>query len=136
MRERREESDTEEAARGEEKERGSIAAGFNNLSIETAGTEEEAAEGLAVSLDIQVEEEEGCEGEEGCGGTQRALGDLEFFTQEAESSRTTLIDARNGFNKLSRLAMLWNVQHCWSAGARFAFNFYKHWAQLLLRQTG
>ena len=32
--------------------------------------------------------------------------------------------------------MLWTVQHRWPAGARFSFNFYKHWAQLLLRQMG
>ena len=32
--------------------------------------------------------------------------------------------------------MLWTVKHCWPAGARFAFNCYMHWAQLLLRQTG
>ena len=30
-------------------------AGFNNLSIETAGTEEEAAEGLASTLEMEVE---------------------------------------------------------------------------------
>ena len=47
-----------------------------------------------------------------------------------------LVDARNGFNKLSRLAMLWTVQHRWPVGVRFAFNCYRHWAQLLLRQTG
>ena len=56
--------------------------------------------------------------------------------QEAEPSGTTLVDARNGFNELSRLAMLWTVRHCWPAGAIFAFNCYKHWAQLLLRQPG
>ena len=28
------------------------------------------------------------------------------------------------------------MQHRWPAGARFAFNFYKHWAQLLLGQPG
>ena len=32
--------------------------------------------------------------------------------------------------------MLWTVWHRWKAGARFAFNFYKHWAQLLLCQPG
>ena len=31
--------------------------------------------------------------------------------------------------------MLWTVRHCWPAGAIFEFNFYKHWAQHLLRQT-
>ena len=60
----------------------------------------------------------------------------QFLTQEAEPSGTTLVDARNGFNELSRLAMLWTVQHLCPAGARFAFNFYWHWAQLLLHQPG
>ena len=59
---------------------------------------------------------------------------LEFLTQEAEQSITTLVDAHNGFNELSRLAMLWTVRHRWPVGARFSFNCYRHWAQLLLRQ--
>ena len=33
-----------------------------------------------------------------------------------------LIYARNGFNKLSRLAMMWTVRHLWPAGVRFVFN--------------
>ena len=47
-----------------------------------------------------------------------------------------LVDALNWFNELSRLAMLWTVQHRWPAGARFAFNCYRHWVQLLIRQPG
>ena len=47
-----------------------------------------------------------------------------------------LVDARNGFYKLSRLAMLRTVRHRCPAGARFAFNCYRNWAQLLLRQPG
>ena len=85
---------------------------------------------------MEVNGDRESEGEDGGGGTQRALEALEFLTQEAEPSGTTLVDARNGFNKLSRLAMLWNLRHRWPAGARFAFNCYKHWAQLLLRQPG
>ena len=73
-----------------------------------------------------MEEEEGIEGEEGGGGTQRALEALEFLTQDAEPSGTTLVDAHNGFNELSRLVMLWTVRHRWPDGARFAFNCYKH----------
>ena len=46
------------------------------------------------------------------------------------------VDARNGFNELSHLEMLWTVRHCWSAGARFTFNCNMHWAQLLLRHSG
>eukprot|EP00957_Ditylum_brightwellii_P178874 13625507-Ditylum_brightwellii.AAC.1 len=43
---------------------------------------------------------------------------------------TTLVDARNGFNELSRMAMLWMVRHRWSSGAQFMFNCYQHWAIL------
>ena len=45
-----------------------------------------------------------------------------------------LIDARNGFNELSRLAMLWTVRHLWKNGARFAFNCYRHEVQLIVRR--
>ena len=83
-----------------------------------------------------MEEERTSNGEEGGDGTARSLGDLEFFTQDADPSGTTIIDACNGFNKLSRLEMLWTVRHHWLAGARFAFNCYRHWVQLLLRHLG
>ena len=76
---------------------------------------------------MEVEAYRGSEGEDEGGETQWALGILEFLTQEAEPSRTTLVDARNGFNKLSRLEMLWTVRHRWLAGSRFAFNCYRHW---------
>ena len=45
----------------------------------------------------------------------------------------TLGDATNGFNLLCRLNMLWVVRHRWPKGARFAFNMYRHQANLLLR---
>ena len=51
-------------------------AGINILSIETAGTEEAEAEGLAAALEMEVEEDRGSEGEEEGGGNQRALGAL------------------------------------------------------------
>ena len=113
-----------------------MAAEMGNLTIETAGTEEGVAKGIASALEMEVEEDRGRKGEEEGGGTQRALGALELLNQEADPSRTTLVDARNGFNELIRLAMLWTVRHCWLAEVRFAFNCYRHWAQLLLRQPG
>ena len=88
-------------------------------------------EKLKATLEMEVKEIG--KGEEGGDGTQRSLGDLEFLTKDAEPSGTTLVDARNRFNKLSRLAMLWTARHCWLAGARFTFDLYRHWAQLLLR---
>ena len=79
--------------------------------------------------------EEG-EGEEGGYGTIRALVAIELLTHEAYPSGKTIIDARNGFNKISRLAILWTVKHLWPAGARFEFNCFRHWAQLIFRQPG
>ena len=111
---------------------------MGNLTIETVGTEEEAAENLQVALNMDIKEagEDVVEGKELCDGTQRALGDLESLTQDAEPIRTTLVDTRNGFNELSRMAMLWTVRHRWPEGARFTFSCYRHWAQLLLRHPG
>ena len=107
---------------------------LNNLTIETAGTEEEVAEQLEVALEMDMEETG--EGGEGGDGTRRALGALEFLTQDSDPSGTTLVDARNGFKSLGRLEMLWTVCHRWPAGTRFAFNCYRHLAQLLPHQLG
>ena len=85
---------------------------------------------------MEVEEDEENEVEEGGGGTQGALEALEFLTQDADPSGTMLVDARNKFNKLSCLVMLWTLRHRCPAGAIFAFNCYKHWAQLILSQPG
>ena len=48
------------------------------ISVQYAaqGGEEEAAEGLAAALGMEIEEDRGSEGEEGGDGTQRALGAL------------------------------------------------------------
>ena len=88
------------------------------------------------SQEMEVEEIRGREGSDEGGETQRELGSLGFLTQEAEPSGTMLVDACTSFIELIRLAMLWNVQHRWPVGARFYFNCYRHWAQLLLRHPG
>ena len=85
---------------------------------------------------MEVEEERGKKGDNEEGGTQRALGALEFLTKDAEPSGSTLVDARNGLNKLICLAMLWTVRHRWPAGTRFAFNCYRHWVKIILCQNG
>ena len=138
VRARREETEDEAVAEAEEEEEGGggVAGLLNNLNIETAGTEEEASEVLIEALRMEVEEEGASEGEEEGGGTLQALRALELLTQEAYQSGTTLVDAHNRFNEMSRLAMLWTVRHRLLAEARFAFNCYKHWEQLLLRQPG
>ena len=92
---------------------------LNNLNIETVVTEEEAADGLEPTLGKEMKEDRDSEGEERGEETQWSLGALELLTQDAEPSATALIDARNGFNKLSLLPMLWTVRHLWPAGTRF-----------------
>ena len=64
---------------------------------------------MAEALRIEGVEDEENEVKEGGGGNIRALEALEFLTEEAEPSGTTLVYACNGFNELSRLAMLWTV---------------------------
>ena len=72
-------------------------AGLNNLTIETTRTEE-AEDGLEATLWMEVEDDNACEGEEGGYGNTRELGSLEFLTQDADPSGTTIVDACNGFN--------------------------------------
>ena len=96
--------------------------------------EEEEANILESALGVEVDGE--CMGEEEGEGILRSLGAIEFMTQDSEPSRTMLIDSCNRFNKLIPLEMLWTVCHLWPEGERFAYNLYKHWAQLLLCQPG
>ena len=55
---------------------------------------------------MEVEEDGGSKGKEGGDGTPRALGALEFLTQDVEPRGKTLVDARNGFKELICLATL------------------------------
>ena len=78
----REEEEAEESEEEEEESRG-VLVGTKKLTIETAGTEEETADGLDVALGMEVKKDRDSEGEEGGEGTQRALVALEFLTQNA-----------------------------------------------------
>ena len=71
-------------------------------------------------------------GEEGGEYILLAAQDTGWITQEELLGNTTLIDPHNGFNKQSRLEVLWSLQHCLSEGAQFSFNCYKHWAQMIV----
>ena len=87
-----EDEDEDEAARDE------------RLIVKTEGIEEEAAEIKEEALRMEVKEE--VEGEEKGDGNLRAQGSIESRNQEAEPSGTTIVDVRNGFNKMSRLEIL------------------------------
>ena len=44
-----------------------------------------------------------------------------------------LVDAKNAFNEINRVGLLWTVRHLWPSRARFFFNYYCHWSSLVLR---
>jgi len=46
--------------------------------------------------------------------------------QQSVPYATLLVDACNGFNKLSCKAALWTICHRWPNGSRFAFYCYGH----------
>ena len=46
-----------------------------------------------------------------------------------------LIDARNAFNEDNWTEMIWAVRREWPSGAQFNFNYYFHWATLVVRVT-
>ena len=43
---------------------------------------------------------------------------------------------QNAFNDEKRKAMIWAVRHEWPSGVQFTFNYYRHWATLVVRDTG
>ena len=43
-----------------------------------------------------------------------------------------LADAKNVFNEINWVRMLWKVRHFWPSGDFFVFNCYRHWSSLVL----
>ena len=103
-------------------------------------SEEEGAETTDVA-DTAPQDDDPGEGQDLLPGTQSPeQGDAMATTQEMETPDdpviSIMLDARNGFNELGRKAMFWTVRHRWAAGARFAFDCYRHQCKLTLRQRG
>jgi hypothetical protein len=88
----------------------------------------------AGEIDDELWEDEGEEGEDPPWIVE-AEGDLRGESEYGLKG-LTLVDARNGFNELSRYLMLWTVRHRWPKGARFAFNCYRHYARCIVRNPG
>ena len=51
----------------------------------------------------------------------------------AEDWGFLFVDAKNTFNEINQIGMLWTVCHLWPSGARFFVNCYRHWSSLDLR---
>ena len=72
----------------------------------------------------------------GCEGGVHSMSALWDDLSKNELGGFLIGDADNGFNELSRFQMLWTIRHEWPAGAWFAFNCYKHWCILMVREPG
>lgn len=44
-----------------------------------------------------------------------------------------VIDAKNAFNSINRMSLLWNVHVLWPRASRFIFNTYRGWSSLILK---
>ena len=73
--------------------------------------------------------------EAGIEGAVHVVNALWEVHQHDDDWRFLLVDARNAFNEGNRISFLWTIRHKWPAGARFTFNCYRHWAQLLVRSV-
>ena len=72
--------------------------------------------------------------EAGIDGAVHAVRAMWKATEDNEEWGFLLVDAANAFNAGNRTAILWTVRHLWPAGARFAFNCYRHWSHLMIRR--
>ena len=45
-----------------------------------------------------------------------------------------LVYAKNVFNDINQIKMLWTVCHLWLSGALFVLNCYTHWSLVFLRK--
>ena len=81
-----------------------------------------------------------CQGDQLCAGLKAGIDGVIHGVQALWDENSTtenwgflLVDAKNAFNEINRVGMLWKVRHLWPSGARFFFNCYRHWSSLVLR---
>ena len=68
----------------------------------------------------------------GIEGAVHALNEL-FDDHSREGWGVLMVDAKNAFNSLNRMAALWNVCVLWPRCSRFLFNSYRGWGSLVVR---
>lgn len=66
-------------------------------------------------------------------GIEAAIHAMSDLYDENEANGILLIDASNAFNSLSRPLTLWNARILWPRCARFLFNTYKGFAQIMFK---
>ena len=98
---------------------------FAKCVLKVAGTEAKETCGSAqFCADLEADIE----------GAVHAVRSMWNGAADNEEREFLLVDAANAFNAVNRTAILWTVRHSLPSGARFGFNYYRHWSQLDLRQ--
>ena len=46
-----------------------------------------------------------------------------------------IVDAKNTFNKINQVVMMWTGRHLWPPGYRFVLSCYRHWLSLILQNS-
>ena len=62
-----------------------------------------------------------------------ALGDGKEEVEDLGPTIAEMLDADNGFNNQSRLAMLWTMHDRWASMCRFVLNCHRHEVRLVCR---
>jgi hypothetical protein len=71
--------------------------------------------------------------EAGIEGGMHAINHLWKEHEEENDWGFLLVDAKNAFNEMNGVAMLWVIRHKWPSCARFTFNCYRHFAVLAIQ---
>ena len=62
----------------------------------------------------------------GIDGAVHGVQDIWDENSTTEDWGFLLIDAKNAFNDIDRVEMMWKVRHVWPSGSCSFFNFYCH----------
>ena len=68
----------------------------------------------------------------GIDGAIHGVQDLWHKNSSTEEWVFKLVYAKNAFNEIDRVGMLWMVKNLWPSGACFVFNYYCNWSSLVL----
>ena len=81
-----------------------------------------------------------CQYDQLCAGLKSRIGGAVYRVQAiwyanlfTEDWGFLLIVAKNAFNEINQIIMLWTVHHLCLSGSCFVFNCYRHWSSLVLR---
>ena len=71
-----------------------------------------------------------------CAGLQSGIEGAIHTARDMFSDDDTgmlVMDAKNAFNSINRLSLLWNVRVLWPRASRYIFNTYRGWSSLILK---